>query len=70
MAAVTAAETSMAVLVPELPARILLISTAGVVVAVLDRSELTAEVELIASTCSLRKSHKTTASLWIRIVHP
>jgi len=36
------------VLAPELAARILLISIAGVVDVVLDRSELTAEVELIA----------------------
>jgi hypothetical protein len=51
MAAVTADVTSMpGVLWPALAARMELISIAGVVVAVDDRSELTAEVELIAST--------------------
>jgi hypothetical protein len=51
MAAATAAVTSMpGVLVPELAARMELILIAGVVGVVDDRSELTAETELIAST--------------------
>jgi hypothetical protein len=52
MAAATAAVTSMpGVVAPVAPARIVLILIAGVVVVVPDRSELTAETELMASTC-------------------
>jgi hypothetical protein len=51
MAAATAEVTSIpAVLEPELAARILLILIEGVVAVVLDKSELTDEVVLIAST--------------------
>jgi hypothetical protein len=51
MPAATAEVTSMpAVLEPELAARILLILIEGVVAVVLDKSELTEEVLLIAST--------------------
>jgi hypothetical protein len=55
MAAVTAELTSMpAELEPELAARILLISIAAGVVAVPDKSVLTAETELIILPASLR----------------
>jgi hypothetical protein len=59
-----------AVLEPELAARILLMLYVGVVGDVDERSVLTADVELITSTCSLRTSRGKQASLWIRIVHP
>jgi tRNA A37 threonylcarbamoyltransferase TsaD len=45
------------VLAPELAARIELMLIAGVVEVVDDRSELTADVELIASTCIPGRRH-------------
>jgi hypothetical protein len=66
MAAATADVTSMpGVLVPAVAARMLLILIAGVVVAVDDKRELTAETELIASTCFCEG-----ASLRIQIACP
>jgi hypothetical protein len=57
------------VLSPELAARMELILTAGVVGAVDDKSELTAETELIASQLC-RRLHKLLASFRIWIVDP
>ena len=65
MAAATAAVTSMpGVLVPALAARMELMLIAGVVVAVPDNSVLTAETELMMSTCFC-----VGASLWIHIAY-
>jgi hypothetical protein len=59
MAAATAAVTSMpGVVAPVAPARMLLILIAGVVVPVLDKSELTAETELMASTYFVKNTAK------------
>jgi hypothetical protein len=59
MAAATAAVTSMpGVLWPELAARIELMSIAGVVVVVPDKSVFTADTELISSTFFLRRRHQ------------
>jgi hypothetical protein len=58
MAAATADVTSMpAVLEPELAARMELILYVGTVGEVLDNSELTADDELIASTCNSGRRH-------------
>jgi hypothetical protein len=62
MAAATAEVTSIpVVLEPELAARILLISIAEFVVVVDDKSELTAEVVLMASTYIPGKRHRARA---------
>jgi hypothetical protein len=70
MAAATAEVTSIpGVLAPELAARIELMSIAGVVGVVDDKSVFTAETELIASTY-FRDGATNRTSLWNRIVHP
>jgi tRNA A37 threonylcarbamoyltransferase TsaD len=58
------------VLSPELAARIELILIDGVVEAVDERSELTADVELIASTCIPGRHHAANAYPWIWVSDP
>jgi hypothetical protein len=58
------------VLVPALAARIELILIAGVVGVVDDKSELTAEVELIASTCIPGRRHGIHAYPWTWVIDP